>query len=159
MRLFQTGDEWAGLVLRVCLGIVMLPHGAQKLLGWFGGPGFSNTIQIFSDKFQIHPVLTVLVILSESLGSLGLLMGLLTRVSAFGSLCVMTGAIVLVHWPHGFFMNWHGNQAGEGIEFHILAIGISLALLAAGGGRWSADGRISRTLGYSRSRSMRLIGM
>ncbi|NTV42613.1 MAG: DoxX family protein [Syntrophobacteraceae bacterium] len=159
MRLFQTGNEWAGLILRISIGIVMLPHGAQKLLGWFGGPGFSATIQIFSDKLQIHPVLTFLVILSESFGSLGLIIGLLTRVSAFGTLCVMTGAVVLVHWPHGFFMNWYGNQAGEGFEFHLLAIGMSLALLIMGGGRWSADGRISRTLGYSRRRTMGLLGV
>lgn len=155
MGVFQTGDSWAGFVLRVTLGFVMLPHGAQKLLGWFGGAGFQGTIQIFSEKLHIHPFLTVLVILSESVGSIGLVLGFFTRVCAFGSLCVMTGAILLVHWPYGFFMNWYGTQMGEGFEFHLLAIGISLALLAVGGGRWSVDGAITNALGYRSRRETR----
>ena len=154
MRFVLTEDDWSGLVLRVALGAVMLPHGAQKLLGWFGGAGFSGTVEAFADKLQIPPVLTLLVILSESFGSLGLIIGFLTRVGALGVLCVMTGAVVLVHWPHGFFMNWYGNQAAEGFEFHVLAIGMSLAILIIGGGRWSVDRAITRSfLGYRRRKS------
>jgi putative oxidoreductase len=157
MGLFQTEDTWAGLILRVALGAVMLPHGAQKLLGWFNGPGFHGTIQIFSEKLQIHPFFTLLVILSEFFGSIGLIIGFLTKINAFGTLCVMTGAILLVHWPNGFFMNWHGNQAGEGFEFHLLAIGISLALMVTGGGKWSVDEGITTALGYRSRRTTRLI--
>ena len=154
MRLFRTEDDWAGLFLRVTLGIVMLPHGAQKLLGWFGGLGVAGTIEVFADKLQIPALVTILVIASESLGSLGLIIGFMTRVGAFGALCVMTGAVVLVHWPIGFFMNWSGKQASEGFEFHLLAIGISLALLIIGGGRWSVDRAITTSfLGHRRRKT------
>jgi len=109
--LLRTNDWWTSLVVRVALGIVMVPHGAQKLLGWFGGGGLWATVTLFSEKLHISAGLTILVIVSELLGGLGLIAGFLTRVCAFGVLCVMAGAVVLVHWPHGFFMNWFGNQA------------------------------------------------
>jgi putative oxidoreductase len=128
------------------LGIVMLPHGAQKLLGWFGGFGFAGTMGMFTEKMHISAALAFLVIMSESFGSLGLITGFLTRLSAFGSLCVMLGAIMMVHWPNGFFMNWFGKQPGEGFEYHLLVIGMSLALLLAGGGKWSVDGAIAKKL-------------
>ena len=123
-KLFETEDAWNGLILRVTLGIVMFPHGAQKLLGWYGGHGFAGTIGF---------------IIGESLGSLGLLIGLLTRFAAGSLAVIMLGAIAMVHWPHGFFMNWFGKQMGEGFEYHLLVIGLSLALVITGGGKWSAD--------------------
>lgn len=144
--LFQTNDAASLLILRLTLGGVMLPHGAQKLLGWFGGYGFAGTMGMFTDKMGIPAVLAFLVILAESFGSLGLIVGFLTRIAAFGIAWVMVGAIFLVHVPHGFFMNWFGQQAGEGFEYHLLAIGICLALLLSGGGKWSVDGIISKRL-------------
>ena len=114
--LFQTYDSWSSLVLRVMLGIVMFPHGAQKLLGWFGGFGFAGTMGFFTEQMHIPAVLAFLVILAESIGAVGLVVGFLSRVAAFGVACVMVGAIWLVHWPNGFFMNWSGKQAGEGFE-------------------------------------------
>ena len=137
--LFQTYDSWSGLVLRVMLGIVMFPHGAQKLLGWFGGFGFAGTMGFFTEQMHIPAVLAFLVILAESIGAVGLVVGFLSRVAAFGVACVMVGAIWLVHWPNGFFMNWSGKQAGEGFEYHLLVIAISLALMIAGSGKWSVD--------------------
>ena len=143
---FQTDEAWSSLIIRVTLGIVMLPHGAQKLLGWFGGFGFAGTMGMFTEKMHIPAVVAFLVIIGESFGSLGLITGFLTRLSAFGFLCIMLGAVAMVHWPNGFFMNWFGQQAGEGFEYHLLVIGMSLALLIAGGGKWSVDGAIAKKL-------------
>lgn len=144
--LLQTEDTWANLILRVMLGVVMFPHGAQKLFGWFGGHGFTATMAVFTDKMHIPAFLAVLVIVAESLGALGLICGLLSRVAALGILCNMIGAIATVHWPNGFFMNWSGKQAGEGFEYHLLTIAIALALLISGGGKWSLDRLIAARL-------------
>lgn len=138
-KLIATDDSWSSLVLRLGLAVVMFPHGAQKLLGWFGGGGFEKTVAAFTTNMHIPMVLALLVIAAEFLGSLGLLVGCLARVAAFGIACVMLGAIAMVHWPNGFFMNWTGNQSGEGFEFHILAIAIAVAIMIRGAGRWSID--------------------
>ena len=142
--LFRTDDDSASLILRVMLGVVFFPHGAQKVLGWFGGFGLEGTLGFFTQTMGLPLAVAALVIAAEFLGSLGLITGLLTRLAAFGILCVMTGAIFLVHLPNGFFMNWSGNQAGEGYEYHLLAIAIALALMFKGGGRWSLDRLIAR---------------
>jgi putative oxidoreductase len=144
--LFQTDEAWSSLILRVMLGVVMLPHGAQKLLGWYGGFGFGGTMGFFTEQMHIPAVFAFLVIMGESFGALGLIVGFLTRFSAFGMLCIMLGAIAMVHWPNGFFMNWSGKQAGEGFEYHLLVIGMSIALMIAGGGKWSVDGAIAKKL-------------
>jgi putative oxidoreductase len=136
--LFRTEDSVSLLLVRLALGIVMLPHGLQKTLGLFGGPGFSGTMGMFTSQ-GMPALLAFLVILSESLGSLGLILGFLTRVAALGCSSVMLGAIAMVHWQNGFFMNWFGKQAGEGFEYHILALGMALALLIGGGGKASVD--------------------
>ena len=137
--LFQTDEAWSSLVLRVTLGLVMLPHGAQKLLGLFGGFGFAGTMGFFTAQMHIPAVIAFLVIMGESFGSLGLILGFLTRFTAASLVLIMLGAVVMVHWPNGFFMNWFGKQAGEGFEYHLLVIGMSLTLLIAGGGKWSVD--------------------
>jgi putative oxidoreductase len=142
-RLFETNAGWAGLILRLGLGIVMLPHGLQKLVGWFGGYGFSGTLSFFTDKQHIPAVLAVLVIIAESFGSIGLIVGLLTRITAFGIVCDMIGALVLVHYRNGFFMNWAGQKGGEGFEFHILVISIGIALILSGAGKASIDRAIA----------------
>jgi putative oxidoreductase len=137
--LIRTDNDFASLVLRLTLGIVMFPHGAQKLLGWFGGGGFYATMNHFTANMGIPWILAFLVIVAEFFGAIALVAGFLTRLSAFGIGCVMIGAIVLVHWQFGFFMNWRGQQGGEGFEFHLLAIGITLALMIKGGGAASVD--------------------
>jgi len=144
--LFQTDESWSSLILRVTLGVVMFPHGAQKLLGWFGGFGFAGTMGFFTDKMHLPAVIAFLVIIGESFGSLGLILGFLSRLTAASYVLIMLGAIYMVHWPNGFFMNWSGKQAGEGFEYHLLVIGMSLALLIAGGGKWSVDGAIAKKL-------------
>jgi putative oxidoreductase len=143
---FQTDDSWTGLILRLTLGLVMLPHGAQKLLGWFGGFGFDGTLGFFTEKMGIPWIIAFLVIMGESFGSLGLIAGFLTRFSAASIGVIMLGAITLVHWPNGFFMNWFGKQAGEGYEYHLLAIGIAIVLTIVGGGRWSVDQQIAQRI-------------
>ena len=143
---FHTDEAWSSLILRVTLGLVMLPHGAQKLLGWFGGFGFTGTMGFFTEQMHVPAAIAFLVIMGESFGALGLIAGFLTRFSAFGTLCIMLGAIFMVHLPNGFFMNWFGKQAGEGFEYHLLVIGMSVALMIAGAGRWSVDGAIAKKL-------------
>src|SRR5262249_20211086 len=112
-RFLSTDNDPAALVMRLALGLVMFPHGAQKVLGWWGGYGAAATIQGFS-KMGVPGFITVLVMLAELPGSLMLLVGLLTRLAAFGIGCVMLAALVLVHSNVGFFMNWAGQQKGEG---------------------------------------------
>ncbi len=136
--LFYTDSGIAGLLLRLTLAVVMFPHGAQKALGWFGGQGFAPTIAFFTGS-GIPPGLALVVIVTEFLGPLGLAVGLLTRVVAFGLICEMLVAIISVHWPHGFFMNWTGTQQGEGFEYHVLMIGMALTVLIVGAGAWSID--------------------
>lgn len=144
--LFQTDEAWSSLILRVTLGLVMFPHGAQKLLGWFGGYGFSGTMGFFTETMHLPWLVALLVIVGESFGSLALILGLLTRFTAASFILIMLGAITMVHLPHGFFMNWFGQQQGEGFEYHLLVIGMSLALVVAGAGRWSADRWIAARL-------------
>ncbi|MBT5349230.1 MAG: DoxX family protein [Nitrospina sp.] len=139
---FQTDENINNLIIRVMLGMVMFPHGAQKLLGWFGGYGLEGTLGFFTNQMGVPMVIAVLVILGESLGALGLITGFLTRFCAAGVLMIMSGAVVMSHAANGFFMNWSGKQGGEGFEYHILAIGLCLPLLVSGGGRFSADGFI-----------------
>ena len=138
-KLIQTDDDVSRLLMRVLLGIVFFPHGAQKLLGWFGGGGFSATMSLFMDKMGIPAVLAFLAIMAESVGAVALIAGFLTRIAALGIATNMTVAIFMVHLPNGFFMNWFGNQKGEGYEFHILAIALAVALIIKGGGKWSID--------------------
>ena len=137
--LFQTDQSWVGLILRLTLGLVMFPHGAQKLLGWYGGFGFSGTMGFFTETMHLPWLIAFLVIIGESFGSVALLLGLLARFTAASLAVIMVGAIVTTHLPHGFFMNWFGKQAGEGYEYHLLVIGIGLALLITGAGKWSVD--------------------
>ncbi len=143
-KFLETNDDIATFVLRVLLGVVMLAHGAQKLLGWFGGFGFSGTMGFFTGTMGIPAVFAFLVIMSEFFGSLALIAGAITRLAAFGAGCIMLGATLMVHLPNGFFMNWAGKQQGEGFEFHLLAMAIAVALMIKGGGRWSVDGLLTR---------------
>jgi putative oxidoreductase len=138
-KLFQTEDDTAVLILRVLLGVVFFPHGMQKLLGWFGGYGFSGTMDMFTTKLAIPAVFAFLAIMAEGLGSLGLIIGFLTRVAAFAIAVEMAVAVYLLHWQNGFFMNWFGNQKGEGFEYHLLVIAMGIALMIKGGGKWSVD--------------------
>jgi putative oxidoreductase len=138
-NLMATQPRLSLLVLRLLLGGVMFPHGAQKALGWWGGHGLNATLQGFTTHMGIPLVFAWLAVAAEFLGSLGLIVGLLTRVAAFGIGVVMVVAVLKVHMANGFFMNWAGNQKGEGFEYHLLALAAALALMIDGGGKASLD--------------------
>ena len=129
----------------------MFPHGAQKALGWFGGNGFSGTMGFFTSQMHIPALFAFLAIAAEFAGSIALVTGFLSRIAAFGIAVVMAVAIVTVHFANGFFMNWYGNQKGEGFEYHLLAIGLALMVIISGPGKFSIDRLIARRLDDSTS--------
>ena len=145
-RLIHTTDDYTLTILRVVMGIVFFAHGAQKVLGWYGGNGFDGTMAFFTGNLHIPAFLAVLAILAEFLGGIGLIVGLLSRIAAFGIAINMAVAVYLVHAPNGFFMNWAGNQKGEGFEFHLLAIAMAVLVMIRGAGAWSLD-RVLQGLG------------
>ncbi len=134
----STPDDFGVFVARVMLSIVFIPHGSQKLLGLFGGYGFTGTMESFTSN-GMPAVLAFLIIMAESLGSLALLVGFFGRFMAFGIGMVMSGAILMVHLHNGFFMNWFGTQKGEGFEYHLLALGLALVIMIKGSGKFSVD--------------------
>jgi putative oxidoreductase len=145
LGLLRTGGTTGPTVLRLTLAAVIFPHGAQKLLGWFGGYGFTGTMGFFTGTMGIPWLLAFGVIVIEFFAPVLLLLGAATRAAAFALGVVMTTAMMMVHVRNGFFMNWSGSQKGEGIEYFVLLLGIVLALLVSGGGRWSVDHRIARS--------------
>lgn len=138
--LLQTRHSWAMLPIRLALGAIFIGHGGQKLFGWFGGYGPKGTIGYFQQALGVPPALTVLAILAEFFGGVGVLLGFLTRPAAAGIVAVMLVAIAKVHWSHGFFLNWELKPGrGHGCEMNLALIGMALALLIAGGGALSVD--------------------
>jgi putative oxidoreductase len=138
-----TGDSLAATALRVALGLMILPHGLQKTIGAFGGYGFKGTMGYLTGTVGAPWIFAFLAILAESVGGAMLIAGVGTRVAALGVAATMAVAAAQ-HWPNGFFMNWTGAQKGEGIEFHLLAIAIAVALMILGGGRFSVDSAVAR---------------
>ena len=143
-RLIETDASWRSLVQRVAVAGVMLPHGLQKAFGLFGGPGFDKSAEMLAQGTHLPYLFGVLAVLAETIGVLLLLTGFLTRVGALGLSCVMIGAVAAVHWHNGFFMNWFGNQPGEGFEYHLLMLALVVPLIVSGGGRWSIDRAIAQ---------------
>src|ERR1700692_2000721 len=105
-RLLVTDDSKATAIMRLVLGVVFFAHGAQKMLGWFGGPGFSGTMGLFVGALHLPAPLAFLAIAAEFFGGLGLMVGFLTRIAALGIATNMVVAIATVHRSFGFFMNW-----------------------------------------------------
>jgi len=145
-RLLSTDRDRTLLAQRVALGLIMFPHGAQKLLGWFGGYGYAGTMAFFTGTLHLPAPLAVLIILAESLGAVGLVLGAGTRVASLGIAAVMLGAIATTHAGVGFFMNWFGTQGGEGFEYHLLVLALALPLVVRGGGARSVDGWLAARL-------------
>ena len=137
-RLLETTNDKGALIARVTLGVVMFPHGAQKVFGWFGGHGLSATLETFTAKMGIPAPLALAAIAAESLGALALILGIGGRLAAFGIGVTMVVAATM-HLDNGFFMNWFGQQAGEGYEYHLLAIGLAAVTLVRGSGAFSVD--------------------
>lgn len=143
-KLMATSDDWTMTLLRLILGVVFFAHGAQKMLGWWGGNGFSGTMGYFTHS-GIPAPLAFLAIAAEFFGGMGLVVGLLSRVAAFGIVVNMLVAVLTVHLPNGLFMNWSGAQKGEGFEYHLLAIALGIAIMVKGGGAVSMDRALSGT--------------
>ena len=139
-----TPNDWTLTLLRLAAGIMILAHGLQKTLGWFGGPGFSAQMAGF-EAGGIPAVFAFLAIMAEFLGGIGLILGALTRIAAFGLAVNMIVAVYMFNWANGFFMNWGGRQKGEGFEFHMLAIAIAIVLMAKGGGAASIDRALAKS--------------
>jgi putative oxidoreductase len=145
--IFFTDNSWTGLILRLTVGIIMLPHGAQKMFGLCGGYGFRPTMDFFTRQLKLPILVAGLIILIELLGSFCLIAGFASRLFAFLFLAIMAGAIFTINYKNGLFMNWSGNQKGEGIEYHLLVIGICIGLLFSGGGKYAMDSLIIRLYG------------
>lgn len=143
-RLLTTNpDYWAPLIARIILGCVVFPHGAQKLLGWFGGYGFEGTMGYMTGPMKLPWIIGFLVIMIESLGAIALIFGFFTRLCAFLIFCNFIGIIFHTQLNNGFFMNWDMlPDKPEGYEYHLLILGVSIELIIAGGGKWSIDSLI-----------------
>jgi putative oxidoreductase len=143
-KLISTSDDYAITLARLVLGVVFFAHGAQKMLGWFGGYGFTGTMGFFTQMMHIPAPLAFLAICAEFFGGLGLLVGLLSRVAAFGIAMNMLVAIFTVHIHNGFFANWTGQQKGEGFEYHLLALALLVLVMIKGAGALSVDRALSK---------------
>ena len=152
-KVLATNGDWVLTVARVVLGIAFFAHGAQKLLGWFGGHGLSATVKTFRDQLGIPAPLTYLAIAAEFFGGLGLIVGLLSRIAALGGAITMLVAMFKVHWRFGFFINWFGDKQGHGIEYHLLAIALVLVVIVHGAGAFSLDRALYRQFAPSSDNS------
>ena len=137
-------NNWSALIARLAIAIVVFPHGAQKLFGWFDGFGFQGTMGFLTHQAGLPYFVALLVILIESIASLMIFFGFATRIAALGVFGLFTGTMLKIHIANGFFMNWNGQQKGEGIEYFILLISLALTLIISGGGKASVDAEITR---------------
>ena len=142
-KLIGTDNDPATSILRLVLGVIFFAHGAQKLLGWFGGYGFTGTMSFFTGIMHIPALFAFLAIAAEFFGGLGLIFGFLTRIAAFGIFSNMVVAVAMVHRHFGFFVNWTGAQKGEGYEYHLLVLAITTFLMIRGAGAASVDRMLS----------------
>jgi putative oxidoreductase len=142
-KLFPTSNDFTLTVARFVLAAIFFAHGSQKMFGLFGGRGVQGTIEIFQSTMGIPAPLTILVMCTEVFGALGLALGLLSRLAALGVGTIMVIAPIANGLYPRFFMNWTGRQAGEGYEYHLLAIALALGVIVRGGGAWSVDGIIA----------------
>lgn len=128
------------LLLRLGLGVIFFAHGAQKVLGWFGGYGLAASLGYFENILGISAPLFYLAAFTEFLGGIAIILGLFSRVFAIGYFIEMLVALFKVHVPVGFFMNW-GSVAGrgEGYEFILALLAMSFAVVLLGPGEYSLD--------------------
>ncbi|MEO6869123.1 MAG: DoxX family protein [Ginsengibacter sp.] len=139
--ILKTNNDWTGLITRLTIGLIIFPHGAQKMLGWFGGYGFKGTMAYFTTAtgHNFSWLIAFLIIIIEFFGTISLVAGLASRIWSIAIIVIFVGMILTTHFNNGFFMNWLGNQKGEGFEYHLLVIGLSIATLINGSGKYSLD--------------------
>ena len=145
-KILNTENRWGALVARLTLGIVLFPHGAQKMLGWFGGYGFTGTMDAFTTQMHLPWIVAFAVIMIEFLGSISLILGFTSRIWSLAIIGLFTGIIFTNHLEHGFFMNWFGNQAGEGYEYALLIIGLAISILINGSGKNALDTQLVKKI-------------
>src|SRR5579859_3310985 len=138
-HLTGTHADWVVGFARVVLGVIFFAHGAQLMLGWYGGPGLASSMRTFTEHLHLPPTLAFLVIAGELFSGVGLIVGLFSRIAALVIVLTMVGAIATVHFRFGFFLNWFGTQEGHGIEYHLLAIALALVVVVKGAGAFSLD--------------------
>ena len=138
-NLLGTHADWVVGIARVVLGIIFFAHGAQKMLGWYGGPRLARSMRTFTEDVHLPSTLAFLVIAGELFSGIGLIVGLFTRIAALVIALTMVGAIATVHFRFGLFLNWFGHQEGHGIEYHLLAIALALVVVVKGAGAFSLD--------------------
>ena len=139
-----THSDWTVGIVRIMLGLVFFAHGAQKMLGWYGGPGLAKSMRTFTEDLHLPSTLAFLVIAGEFLGGIGLIVGLFSRIAALVIAVTMLGAIATVHFRFGLFLNWFGGQKGHGIEYHLLAIALALVVVVKGAGAFSIDNTVCK---------------
>lgn len=144
--LLNTNTDWVQLVARLILGIIFFAHGAQKMLGWFQGPGLKKSVQMLTEHIHLPAALALLAIATEFFGGLGLIIGLLSRIDAAAIFVTMVIAIVLVHGRNGLFLNWFGDRKGHGYEYHLLALALALVVIVRGSGALSLDEFLSNAI-------------
>ena len=141
-KIFKTNNDWTGVITRLTIGLILFPHGAQKMLGMFGGYGFTGTMGFFTDTMNLPWIIGFLVIIIEFIGALSLIAGFASRIWSALTIILFLGIIFTSHLHNGFFMNWFGNQKGEGYEYHLLIVGLAIATLINGSGKYSVDERL-----------------
>ena len=139
LQIIATDSDWASTAVRVILGIIFFAHGGQKLFGWFGGPGLTQTVRTMTGLLGMPSILAAGAVGAEFFGGAGLIVGCLTRIAALGIAAIMLAAIVMVHGKHGLFMNWFGDRKGHGYEYHLLAIALAVVIAVKGAGALSVD--------------------
>jgi putative oxidoreductase len=137
--LFHTNPDWIETLIRITLGVVFFAHGAQKLLGWFGGAGFKETMRTMHQFLGLPIPLAFLAIATEFFGGAGLIVGLLSRLAALGIAVTMVAAIFMVNGRYGLFLNWFGDRKGHGFEYHLLVIALAAVIISRGSGALSLD--------------------
>lgn len=134
-----THADWVVGIARIVLGIIFFAHGAQSMLGWYGGPGLASSMRTLTEQLHLPSTLAFLVLAGELFGGIGLIVGLFSRIAALVIALTMVGAIATVHLRFGLFLNWFGTQKGHGIEYHLLAIALALVVIVQGAGPFSLD--------------------
>ncbi len=147
LDLLSTNPDWIQTIVRLILGVVFFAHGAQKVLGWFGGPGLKETMRTMHETLGLPASMALVAALAEFLGGLGLIVGLLGRVAAVGIALVMLTAIVMVNGRYGLFLNWLGDRKGHGYEYHLLAIALAAVIIVRGSGAMSLDRLLYLSMG------------
>src|SRR6266436_615733 len=146
-KVVKTESDYALTIVRLVLGTLFFIHGDQLMLGWFGGYGLTGSMQFFTHQLGIPAAYAFLAICAQFFGGLLLILGFAGRIAALGIICDMAVAVLKVHWQFGLFMNWFGNQKGEGFEYHLLAITIGVVVALRGSGALSLDRLLDRWRG------------